>query len=137
MRDTLYPKILSRLALPIAGRTANAGVNGSAIDLEQFGNRFSTVLFVVTTGTVTDGSTAVTLQESADSSSWSNVATTYVQGSLPTVTATDDDTTFSVGYIPHGVRYVRLVATQSGATSGGTLGAVALCAGGGEPVKRS
>ncbi|WP_280371158.1 hypothetical protein [Nocardia wallacei] len=137
MRETLYSKALPRVALATASRTANAAVNGAAIDLEQFGNRFSTVLFIVQAGTVTDGSTAVTLQESADNSSWTTVAADHRQGSLPTITDTDDDKVFSVGYVPHGLRYVRIVATQSGATAGAVLGAVALCAGGGEPVKRS
>lgn len=137
MRETLYTNALQRVALTIASRTANAAVNGATIDLEQFGNRFTTVLFVVFSSTVTDGSTAITLQESADASTWSTVDAAHRQGSLPTVAATDDDSAFTVGYIPHGLRYVRLVATQSGATTGGTLGAIALCGGSIKPVKRA
>jgi hypothetical protein len=46
---------------------------------------------------------------------------------LPTTTATDDDKVFDVGYTgPQ--RYVRLVATQSAATSGGVSGAIAILA---------
>ena len=127
MRDTLYNKTLTRVALPAATRTANAAVNGTSVDLGVFGNDFRTVMFVVQTGTVTDGSWVFTLQESYDNSAWTAVPATRVQGSLPTVVAANDDTVLEFGYVPSDRQYVRVVVTSTGSTTGAAIGAVALC----------
>lgn len=125
MRDSLYDSVVTRPALAIATRTANTAVNGITVDKMYQNNMFRTVMFSVFTGTLTDGSTAVTMQDSPDNSSWSTAATSDVQGTLPSITSSDDDKVYDVGYTgPQ--RYVRLVFTQSGATSGGTMGAIAI-----------
>jgi hypothetical protein len=127
MRDSLYDSAVTRIAIPFASRTANAAVNGTAVDKTYNNNMFRVVMFSIATGTVTDGTVAYTMQDSPDNSVWTAVAAEYVQGSLPTTTATDDDKVFDVGYTgPQ--RYVRLVATQSAATSGGVSGAIAILA---------
>lgn len=138
MRSTLYTHALARLALPVALR-ANAVVNGPAIDAGVFGNDFRTLMFVVATGTITDGSHAFTVQDSLDGSSWANADSALIQGSLPTVTGPDDDKVFEFGYVVSGARqFVRLVATTTGATTGGTFGAVVLLGGASvSPVARA
>jgi hypothetical protein len=137
MRATLYNACLTRVALTSAART-NGTVNGTTVDLGVFGNDFRTVMFVVSTGTITDGSHAFTVQESADGSSWGNAASASVQGSLPTVVAADDDTVFQFGYIVGSLQYVRIVATTSGATTGGIFSATAVLSGASSsPVARS
>lgn len=138
MRRTLYTHTLSRVALPTALRT-NAVVNGSTIDTGVFANDFKTVLFVVLTGTITDGSHAFTVQDSLDGSSWATADSSLIQGSLPTATGPDDDKVFEFGYIVSGARqYVRLVATTTGATTGGTFGAIAVLGGASvSPVARA
>jgi hypothetical protein len=137
MRSTLYSHSLVRVALTSATRT-NGTVNGTTVDLGVFGNDFRSVLFVVHTGTVTDGSHAITVQDSPDGSAWAAVDPAYIQGSLPTITGSNDDTLFEIGYIPGTKQYVRLVATTSGATTGGVFAAVAVLSGASSnPVARS
>lgn len=126
MRSSLYNRALTVAALPSAART-NAVVNGPTIDLGVFGNDFRGALFIVTSATITDGSHAITLQESADGSTgWTNVPASRRQGSLPTIVAANDDALFEFGYIAATQQYVRLVATTTGATTGGVFSAVAV-----------
>lgn len=137
MRHTLYNHCLVKPALPSAART-NAVVNGTTVDLGVFGNDFRTVMFVVSTATITDGSHAFTMQDSPDGSAWSTVPAAKRQGSLPTIVAADDDSLFSFGYIVDTNQYVRLVATTTGATTGGIYAAVAvLSEASSSPVARS
>lgn len=137
MRSTLYSHSLVRVALTSATRT-NGAVNGTTVDLGVFGNDFRTVLFVVQTGTVTDGTHAITVQDSPDGSAWAAVDAAYLQGALPTITGTDDDAVFQFGYIAGTKQFVRLVATTSSATTGGVFSAVAvLGAASSSPVARS
>lgn len=138
MRDTLYTDTLARVAVPTTAIAANGATNGSTIDLEQFGNRFQSVMFVVQTGTVTDGTYAVKIQDSDDATTWTDAPTRRRQGSLPTVAGTDDNALFAFGYTGYGRRYVRLVVTAAAVTTGGSLSAVALLSDGGlSPVKRA
>lgn len=124
MRRTLYGTARPKVSLTIANRT-NGTVNGTSVDLNENKDASKSAMVIVQTGTVTDGSHAITLQESDDNSAWSNVATTEIQGSQPTVTSTDDDTVFAFGYTGS-KRYLRAVAATSGATTGGTFGVVIL-----------
>lgn len=134
---TLYPLCLPQLALASAART-NGAANGATIDLGVYGNDFRSVLFVVTTGTVTDGTHAITLEHSNDGSSWSAVPASRRQGSLPSVVAASDDSVFDFGYVVGTEQYVRIVATTSGATTGGIFSAVAvLSAASSSPVARA
>ncbi|WP_454199585.1 hypothetical protein [Nocardia sp. Marseille-Q1738] len=137
MRRTLYNRCLTRQALTSAVRT-NGTVNGTTVDLGVFGNDFRSVLFIVSTGTITDGSHAITMQDSPDGTNWTTVPASQRQGSLPTIVAANDDTLFEFGYIVGTNQYVRLVATTSGATTGGVFSAVAvLSEGSTTPVLRS
>lgn len=122
---TLYTHCLSRLALASAART-NGAANGATIDLGAFGNDFRTVLFVISTGTITDGTHAITLEESVDGTTWTAVPASRRQGALPSIVAADDDKIFELGYVGGRRQYVRLVATTSGATTGGVFSAVAV-----------
>jgi hypothetical protein len=103
-----------------------------------FSNNFRDVLFVITSGTLTDGSYAFTVQESDSSGSgYAAVDSSRVLGSLPTFALTDDSVLNSFGVRPT-KRYVRLVCTATGATSGGVLVATAILGGGGNhPAARS
>ncbi|GAS95468.1 uncharacterized protein RMCC_2434 [Mycolicibacterium canariasense] len=121
---TLYTQVDAIEALPYAVRTANAAVNGTVIDTARGGNNYREVLFIVKTETVTDGTVAITVEESAQSGS-GFAAAARVVGSLPTVTADDDNAVFLVSVLPT-LRYVRLVATTAGATSGAGISAVAV-----------
>jgi hypothetical protein len=126
MRTSIYRKSKSVRAMTIALRNGNAATNGDSIDRYQTtGPEYRTVLFVLHSGTLTDGSVVWTLEDSDNGSAWAAAAATEIQGTLPTWAATADDTTADVGY-SGAKRYCRVVATQSAATTGGTYGASAV-----------
>jgi hypothetical protein len=136
LRRTLYTHCLTRVALPVDTHTASA--NGTTVDLGVFGNDFRTVLFVVSTGTVTDGTFAFTVEDSDNGSDWVAADAGSVQGSLPTLDDGDSDAVVEFGYIVGSKRYVRLVSTEADATTGGVFGAVAvLSSASSSPVARS
>lgn len=119
---TVYNNTLSQLALA-SGALTNAEHDGVAVDTTVFNNDFRDLKFVITTGTVTDGSHVVTVQESAASGSGFATAVNIL-GTLPTITSTNSNSVFEVGVIPT-KRYVRVVITTSGATTGGVFSATA------------
>jgi hypothetical protein len=127
---TTYSSTLVQKAL--ASATIQTGTtNGIAIDTGVFGNNFREALFVVHSAVLTDGSYALTFEESAA------VDSSRVVGSLPTFALTDDNVWNSFGVRPT-KRYVRIVVTATGATTGGVLAATAvLGSGGNNPVARS
>lgn len=126
---TLYSQALPVKALAIA--TVQTGTtNGLAIDTAVFNNNFRDVLFTVHSAALTDGSYAVTVEESdASGSGYAAVESWRVQGSLPTFALTDDNVWNSFGVRPS-KRYVRVVVTATGATTGGVIGATAVLGGG-------
>lgn len=122
MRQSLYNLARAKVTLTFSTRT-NGTVSGTAVDLDENSDASRSALVVVFTGTLTDGSVAITLEESADNSTWNTVAAPDLQGTAPTVASTDDDKVFELGYVGS-KRYLRVKAVTSGATSGGAFGAV-------------
>ncbi|MFD9047682.1 hypothetical protein [Streptomyces zaomyceticus] len=119
MKDA-YNSITVRETLPIATRTASA--NGTGVDRAAGGAMFQDALVIVHTGTITDGTHAVDVQESDDNSSFTSVAASELQGAEPSIVAADDNKMYVVGY--KGLkRYLRVAVTASGTTSGGVYGA--------------
>jgi hypothetical protein len=99
-------------SLAPAARTASA--NGSAIDLANYLEN----MVVFAPGTITDGTHTPKLQESADNSSWSDVAAADQVGTLAALAS---NTIQKVSYIGRR-RYIRAVVTVAGATTGGVYG---------------
>lgn len=121
MAETVYDKVLVRRTVSPALR-ANGTVNGSAVDRAANGGA-EEAMVVVVTGTITDGSHAVTIEDSADGiSGWAPV-TGQLQGAAPTVVAANDDTQFEVG-VGFSRQFLRVSIVTSGATTGGIIGAV-------------
>lgn len=119
-----YDQVLAKRTLSPATRT-NGTANGVAVDRMVNGGMQDAVL-LVTTGTITDGSHAVSIEDSDDGSTgWAAVAAAQLQGSAPTVVAADDDVLFEVG-VRSTRRFLRAVAVTSGATTGGLFGAMFL-----------
>lgn len=116
-----YDDVVVKQSLTPSARTATA--NGVAVDTVANGGMQDAVL-VVACGTITDGSHAITVEDSADGTTgWASVPAANVQGSLPTVVAASDDAVFEVGVRPSR-RYVRAVTTVSGSpATGGVYGA--------------
>lgn len=115
-----YDQLLVKHTLGPAART-NGTANGAAVDRAVNGGMQEAVI-LVSTGVVTDGSHAVTIEDSADGSTgWAAVAAANIQGDLPTVVAANDDTVLEFG-VRSSRRYLRAVVTTSGATTGGIMG---------------
>lgn len=128
MRD-LYNK-LSGLAALAPTVKVTATTNGTAVDLSSVNNGSNTCMFVVIAGQITDGTHAFKLQDSPDSSTWTDVAAPYIQGSGQSFTSsTTSGTVIKLGYLGNAngnSRYVRLVSTVTSATTGGYYSAVAV-----------
>ncbi|MET7475067.1 hypothetical protein ABZT17_12000 [Streptomyces sp. NPDC005648] len=124
MKDA-YSNVTVRETLAIATRTASA--NGTGVDRYLNGAGFQDCMFIVHTGTITDGTHAIDVQESDDNTTFTSAASSDLQGTEPSIGATDDNKMYVVGY-KGTKRYVRLAVTASGTTSGGTYGASVLLA---------
>ncbi len=103
-------------SLTPAARTASA--NGTGVDLAGY----ERALVVVESGTITDGTHTIEVQESADNSTFTAVADTDLEGTEPAIAAANDDTVWTIGYVGT-KRYVRVAVTVAGATTGGVYGA--------------
>lgn len=123
----LFDEAVVRRAVSPAVRT-NGTLNGPAVNVGAYGA--DSAIVAVITGTVTDGSHAVAVQESDDGATgWTNVPSDRLQGSPPTITGTDDDTQFEVG-VDTLKAYLRVQIVTTGATTGGLISAVVVA---GEP----
>lgn len=138
MKRSLYNNTLVRQAM-VSSIHVNGAVNGVAVDAGIFANDFRALMFIVSTHTITDGTHAFTVQESADgSTAWTNVPAERIQGTLPSVLAANDDTVYQFGATVEDKQFFRVVATTSGATTGGVYSAVAVMdSGSTSPVARA
>lgn len=99
--------------------------NGTGIDRADYEG----VVFVVTSGTVTDGTYAFKIQDSADNSSFSDAAAGDVSGSITNITSSTTATEQKFAYAGP-KRYCRLVMTVTGSPgTGGYICAVAIKSG--------
>lgn len=106
-----------------AVRTA-AVTAATSVDLAGF----KKAAFLVSVGTLTDGTWTFDPEESDDGSSWSNIAADDLSGSFAVATSAADDTTYEVGYLGS-KRYVRCNVAVSGASSGGPFAVYVIRAG--------
>jgi hypothetical protein len=128
MRDIGQALSSTPSILPAAART-NGTVNGvNSLDLGGFDG----AVVVVHTGVITDGSHAITVQESdTGTSGFADVAAADLVdddndgAKLPAAitTGAGGSKTFEIGYVGK-KRYIRAVITTSGATSGGFIDVV-------------
>lgn len=115
MKD-LYNNVQVKPSLTNALRSATA--TGSAVDRAYNGSMFNSAMVVVHTGTITDGTHTITVEESDDNSAWATA--TALQGTVPAVVAADDDKVFEIGYLG-GKRYIRVKSTVSGSPATGGI----------------
>jgi hypothetical protein len=107
----LAPTLLSQ------ARTATA--NGTSVDLSPYAGAVA----LIVPSAWTDGTHAIKLQESADNSTWNDVAATQIDGTSP-VNVTSAPTAVTrtrLGYLGT-QRYIRAVLTVAGATTGAVIG---------------
>lgn len=118
----LYDLVAVKRTISPAVR-ANGTVDGIAVDRASTGGSDGS-LVVIQTGTITDGSHAVVIQDSNDGSTgWVAIPSEQLQGTSPTIGAADDDLIYEVGILSSR-RYLRVSVTTTGATTGGVVGAV-------------
>ncbi|MDE2030530.1 MAG: hypothetical protein KGI97_08230 [Alphaproteobacteria bacterium] len=114
MRDLLRNQTVTQSLAP-AARTASA--NGASADLRGFDAAVITVSF----GAYTDGTHTPTVQQSMDNSTWTTcVFGTDTDGPADLAAVSSSagaDTVQQIGYIGS-QRYLRVVMTVAGATSG-------------------
>jgi hypothetical protein len=128
----LYNRVAPTAALtPRAAIATNTTTNGTAVDLSALDNGANGVVFFVEAGTITDGTFVFKIQDSPDNTNWTDVAAPYLQApaSLTWTSATTSGTCLKIGYLGNangGARYVRLVVTSTGTTSGGFMTAIAV-----------
>lgn len=123
--DDLYDNVKALAALGPTGPRVNGTVNGSTVDRKVGRVFFRSVMFVVMTGAITDGTHTVNVQESGNGSVWTDVAAKDLRGGEPAVALTDDNVLYETAYTGN-ARYVRLQLVTAGATTGGLVDAVAL-----------
>jgi hypothetical protein len=111
---------------------------GTIVDCGLFGNMFRSIQFVVSAQTITDGTHTVTVQECATPlGTYTPVDATRMQGVLPALVAGNSNNLFAFG-VHHTLRYVQLVITSAGTTTGGLFSAIAVGAMGSKgPVARA
>lgn len=120
MRD-IYSGVLVKASLKPVLRTATA--NGTAVDRADGVNQsmFQDALVVINSGTVTDGTHTITIEDSDDNSSFATVAAGFLEGDTPpALITTNDETVYETRYTG-GKRYLRVVTTVSGSPSTGGL----------------
>ena len=108
-------KQLCNALLSLLPAARNASANGTGVDTANYGMAMAVVQF----GTWTDGTHTPKLQESSDNSTFTDVAATDQDGTFTAISAAPTLTNQiqRVGYIGK-LRYIRVVMTVAGATTG-------------------
>lgn len=124
MRTSIYHKSRSVVALTsVARNQTGTPFAGTTVDRYQAGVvEYRTLLFVISTATITDGTHTFSVQDSDDGTTWGTPATGEVQGTAPVVASTDGSKVFDVGY-SGAKRYARLQVAVTGSTTGGVYSA--------------
>lgn len=112
LTDTVSDKTITQSIAPAALTSTSTG---TGVDLANYGS----VWVVFPAGTKTDGTHTPKLQDSADDSTYADVASTDQVGTLVAITSNSQQ---KVGYVGS-KRYLRAVVTVSGATTGAIYGA--------------
>lgn len=131
MRRTLYNETGDPvIALTYEAIDSDATTPGEAIDLTAGKNNFrDSVLFIIHTGAVSDGTFVFSLEESDTvDDNYVAVPAARVQGAV-SFDSDSDTVVKTLGYIPGGYRYVRLSVESADTDSGGIMGAFAIASG--------
>jgi hypothetical protein len=123
---TAYNGTLVQQALAQGAAFTTGAHVGLAVDTGLFGNNFRSLQFVIVAATITDGTHTATVQECATvAGTYTVVDPTRTQGVLPALVAANSNNLFAFG-VHHTLRFVQLVITSAGTTTGGVFSAVAV-----------
>lgn len=119
-RTSLYNSLRVRPSVNFATRTGNATTTGTAVPMNFNSQNFRTALLVIQTVTVTDGSLAVTVEESADGTTgWTTIPAARIEGTITAITSADSNKVWEYGVIPDMAKpFLRPSFVQTGATTG-------------------
>lgn len=127
--DQVTP-IKTESALDTTSISTNTDTNGNDIDLTGDAHGLT---IIVQSGSITDGDYSFTVQESTDGgSSWSDVSSDQIVGSIPDLDSTNANEVNEVGYIGS-ADDVRLQVTSTNVSTGGDFTATAVK----RPVRKS
>lgn len=105
-------------SLDVGVKTASA--NGASADLRGF----HSCLVIVDSDLWTDGTHTISLEDSDDNAAFTAVPASNIIGSTPVIDgATKDDQAYKFGY-SGGKRYLRVITTVAGATTGAIYGSM-------------
>jgi hypothetical protein len=104
------------VATTLSPSTKTANATGSSVDLRHY----EAVAIEAIVGTITDGTHALTVEHSDDESTWVAVPSDRLQGSFANLASNQVQ---EIGYLGQ-KRYIRVNATVTGTTSGGTYAVV-------------
>lgn len=109
--------------LPSVGQGAHAAtVNGTSVDTAPYDSATAYVL----PGTWTDGSHTPKLQDSPDNATWTDVTAANLIGAFSAITSAGTAVAQKVGYVGAN-RYLRVVSTVTGATTGAVYAIPIIC----------
>jgi hypothetical protein len=123
--DDLYDNVKALPAIRPDIARLNGSVNGPTVDRRVGRVFFRSVMFMVQSGAITDGSHVVNVQESANGSAWTDVPAADIRGGEPTILLANDNAAYEFAYTGN-ARYLRLQLTTTGATVGGFVDGVCL-----------
>lgn len=124
MEFDLHSSVQAVNALDVAAARTDGTDDGNVIDTLGF----ESLEYIIQTGTITDGTHTVLLEESdvvTFGGEETVVPAAETLGALPVIVAADDDTVFRVGSVGK-KRFQRLSIVTTGATTGGVTSAVAI-----------
>jgi hypothetical protein len=133
VRRTAYNNVRAARALAPAAARVTGTATGLTVDRFVNDVFYNSVTFAIHTGTVTDGTHTVNVEDSADGTAWAAAAAGDLQGTAPAISTANANAVFEVGYVG-AKRYVRCNLVTTGATTGGFVDAVAVL--GVQAVKR-
>jgi hypothetical protein len=110
MKD-LYNNIEIRKALDLSAISTDTDTNGIAIDCTGF----DSIVFSLACTARTDGTATMSIEESDDNSTWSDVPSARIQGTATALDAANEHD--KIGAIV-GMKYARLVVTTASTSSG-------------------
>lgn len=123
MENDLHNNVNDVLALVTAAIVTDTTTAGAIIDTLNY----ESIEFVLQSGTITDGTYTVLLEDGDDSGLSDNaaIAADLTLGTLPVFVGADDNVVKRVGAISK-KRYIRLSIVSASTSTGGTLGAIAI-----------
>ena len=115
----LVNAVVSAQLLKPQSIASSTTTNGTGADFQTAAVRFQEFA-VIQTGTITDGTYAVKIQESTDNSTWTDIS-----GATASLTTTNNSTSTLIAFY-RTKRYLRAVVTSTGVTSGGVFAVLAV-----------